>query len=131
MVCHVKAGESQSIMCILHYFASNTYFSSHVWLYQCLFLDGQSNIIGGSDTKHNGKALRGQIVGGGGHVGDYSFEDLPQELSAANGTCTGYLTPRLYQTYECLVGAEFATAWESNPGHGSYVLDAQPHGLIS
>ena len=65
MVCHVKAGECQLFMYILHLFASDAYFSSHVWKYQCLFLDGKSNIIGGSDTKHNGKSLRGQIIGGG------------------------------------------------------------------
>lgn len=61
----VESRQVSAVHFILYSSASNTYFSSHVWQNQCLFLDGKSNDIGESDTKHNGKALHGQIVGGG------------------------------------------------------------------
>ena len=59
MVCHVKGEFKMFIVGVLHLFASNTSFSSHVWLCLCLFLDEKSNVIGESDLKHNLKSLRG------------------------------------------------------------------------
>ena len=45
---------------------SNTcYPTRHTWLSLCHFLEGKSNVVAGSDTNHNSKSLRGQIVGGG------------------------------------------------------------------
>ena len=45
--------------CIQHY------CPSHVWYCLCVFLDGKSCVIAGSDGNHNAKSQRGQIIGGG------------------------------------------------------------------